>query len=332
MIDDELSELPPSALRDYADDPRIERVWQRLEPELGRPVLPARAGFFLLPAAAALVFSLGVVVGRQSSPSAVSSPSVAAEGARAGQPIQQAAPAHGERPVTATGRAPTVPPRATPARAAASGVATLADDVPVIAQPEASPYVVPPTEPPAWQRQADLGDFSAARATLERAGGFGSAISTASPDQLMTLVDVARSTGEREHAVRALRRLLDSFAGAPEAPLAAWTLGNLLEQGGDRLGSANAYALYRRLSPTGDFAEDAAAREVDVALSEGNHELATQLVEQYQRDFPNGHRLAELREDLKKFSQERSDAGSSTVENEPPVKEALPSAEPSPYE
>jgi hypothetical protein len=143
----------------------------------------------------------------------------------------------------------------------------------------------------------------------------------------MTLVDVARSTGEREHAVRALRRLLDSFAGAPEAPIAAWTLGNLLEQGGDRTGSADAYALYRRLSPTGDFAEDAAAREVDVALSEGNQELATQLVEKYQLDFPNGHRLAELREELRKFALEHGETGTATATPESAEKEPAPAAD-----
>ena len=99
-------------------------------------------------------------------------------------------------------------------------------------------------------------------------------------------------------ATKALRRVLSSYVSAPEAPLAAWTLGNLLEQAGDRAGAAEAYATYRRLSPTGDFAEDAAARQVDAALSQGNLELGRRAMEEYAENFPKGRRLAELRKRL----------------------------------
>ena len=83
----------------------------------------------------------------------------------------------------------------------------------------------------------------------------------------------------------------------------------MLEQGGDGAGAAEAYELYRRLSPAGDFAEDAAARQVDVALARQELELATRLVDQYEKDFPNGRRLAEFREELGKLATERSDGG-----------------------
>jgi hypothetical protein len=72
----------------------------------------------------------------------------------------------------------------------------------------------------------------------------------------------------------------------------------LLEQAGDRSGAAAAYATYRRLSPTGDFAEDAAARQVDAALSQGNLELGNRAMEEYAQNFPKGRRLAELRKRL----------------------------------
>jgi hypothetical protein len=72
----------------------------------------------------------------------------------------------------------------------------------------------------------------------------------------------------------------------------------LLEQAGDRAGAAEAYEAYRRLSPTGDFAEDAAARQVDAALSQGNLELGTRAMEEYAQNFPKGRRLAELRKKL----------------------------------
>jgi len=142
-------------------------------------------------------------------------------------------------------------------------------------------------------------------------------MSHASPSELMSLVDIARASGERGQAISALRQVL-AHAEAPEAPLAAWTLGNLLDQAGDQPGAAQAFALYRRLSPTGDFAEDAAARQVDVALREGNLELVTQLVEDYARDFPHGRRLSEFRR-AERALQGDQDAGpkSDVVHDEP---------------
>ena len=158
-----------------------------------------------------------------------------------------------------------------------------------------SSYAVPTQAPaPEWQRLVEIGDFPGARRALDRQGGFDVAMAHASPSELMSLVDIARASGERGQAISALRQVL-AHPEAPEAPLAAWTLGNLLEQAGDQPGAAQAFALYRRLSPAGDFAEDAAARQVDVALREGNLELVTQLASDYARDFPHGRRLSEFR-------------------------------------
>jgi tetratricopeptide (TPR) repeat protein len=145
---------------------------------------------------------------------------------------------------------------------------------------------------------AETGDFRAAKAALDREGGFDQVCVRASASQLLVLADIARAAGGREQAAQALKRVLSAYDSAPEAPLAAWTLGNLLEQAGDRLGAAEAYATYRRLSPTGDFAEDAAARQVDAALSQGNLELGTRAMEEYAQNFPKGRRLAELRKRL----------------------------------
>jgi len=44
--------------------------------------------------------------------------------------------------------------------------------------------------------------------------------------------------------------------------------------------------------------EDAAARQVDAALSQGNLELGTRAMEEYAQNFPKGRRLAELRKRL----------------------------------
>jgi tetratricopeptide (TPR) repeat protein len=173
---------------------------------------------------------------------------------------------------------------------------------------QGSPYAAALPAVAEWQRLVEVGDFAAARRALDRQGGFDVAIAHAAPAELMSLVDIARASGERSQAVSALRQVL-SHPDAPEAPLAAWTLGNLLDQAGDQPGAAQAFALYRRLSPAGDFAEDAAARQVDVALAEGNGELVTQLVEDYARDFPHARRLSEFRRAAEQLAARLHDAG-----------------------
>jgi hypothetical protein len=339
MIDDELSELPPTALRDHTDDPRIERVWQRLDQGLTRPRPRSRSGVWLAPAFGVALFAAGVIVGRHGGPAHILAPQMAAEPLPAAEALpvaeQPARPGdrapHPQQPSARGERRRTLPARS-------AGVEPNQVQSEELEGPQVTPYVVPATQPPEWQQKADVGDFSAARSALARAGGWEVALVSASPEQLMTLVDVARASGEREQAVRALRRMLDAFSGAPEASLAAWTLGNLLEQGGDRSGAAEAYALYRRLSPTGDFAEDAAARQVDVALSQGNQELAAQLVDQYAKDFPNGRRLAEWRDELGKLAAEHGDAAVTPAIAEPTPSEptkasaAPPVPSPSPSE
>jgi len=112
--------------------------------------------------------------------------------------------------------------------------------------------------------------------------------------------------------------VVENFRCAPEAPLAAWTLANLLDQAGDEAGAASAYALYRRLSPGGDFAEDALAREVDSALTLGNLELSARLIAQYENEFPNGRSLEEFRAELARRS-ERAPAVDGAQASEPPA-------------
>jgi hypothetical protein len=167
-----------------------------------------------------------------------------------------------------------------------------------------SPVIVAPpvalAAPPSWERLAEAGDFEAARAALDSEDGFDGAVAIASPSRLMTLVDIARASGSKERAMLALRRVLAVFPGAPEAPDAAWTLGNLLAQAGDQASAAEAFSLYRRLSPAGDFAQDALAHEVDAAFARGDLELSARLVAQYENEFPNGPRLDEFRAELER--------------------------------
>jgi TolA-binding protein len=141
------------------------------------------------------------------------------------------------------------------------------------------------------------------------------------------LADIARGSGNREQAAQALRRVLAAYVSAPEAPLAAWTLGNLLEQAGDRTGADAAYAAYRRLSPTGDFAEDAAARQVDVALSQGNLELGARALDEYAQNFPKGRHLAELRKRLAELSAPPSTAPTAPADADDDDDNAEPTAD-----
>ena len=322
MIDEDLSGLPRSALRDYSEDARLDRVWRRLESGFESRPRRSRVGVWLTPALGLALFAAGVLVGRHVIPPVEPPPELLAE--QLSPPSEPPASAvlpggtareEKERtpaPATSSPRRPTVV-RA-PALLTPSPAASQAASEPVL--DEGYPAEAP-AGPPEWQSLAEAGDFQAARQALVSEGGYDAVLVNAGPDQLLVLGDVARASGDREQALSALRRLLERHPSAAEAPIAAWTLGNMLEQAGDSEGAARAFALYRRLSPTGDFAEDAAARQVHVALTQGNLELALVLLDQYAKDFPNGRRLSELREELEKHPM-----GSADGENQAPILDA----------
>jgi len=303
-----LPEIPKTALRDYDASEQSVAVWRRLKSDLrGHRPRERRSPLLWVwaPALAAVLFGSGVLVGaRFIRPQAL--PFVQAE------PRAQALPAAGPVPTKNTAEPEASLPETKVLRSHARRSARLSTSP---AEPlgygslDTSLHAAPAQAPaPEWQRLVEIGDFPGARRALDRQGGFDVAMAHASPSELMSLVDIARASGERGQAISALRQVL-SHAEAPEAPLAAWTLGNLLDQAGDQPGAAQAFALYRRLSPTGDFAEDAAARQVDVALREGNLELVTQLVGDYARDFPHGRRLSEFRRAERALSTRDQDAG-----------------------
>jgi TolA-binding protein len=98
--------------------------------------------------------------------------------------------------------------------------------------------------------------------------------------------------------VQALRRVTEQFPGDPNAPIATMMLGKLLMQAGDRQGAAEAFSLYGRLSPQGDFAEDALANHFEAALEQGDIERARRLARQYETDFPDGRSLEDIRAQL----------------------------------
>jgi hypothetical protein len=311
-----LDDLPRFPLREHGSPERVERIWRRLSPELTSAPVWARPQTFWAPAALVAVFGAGEFVGARF----VRPDSTPLASAERPAPVEQTTGQQAPRPAPA---GPTNPRAhvAPPHRAHSPGmVSPQAAPVAKLAPPVAS--AVPATTTPEWERLAEAGDFEKARTALNAEGSFESIIGTASASQLMTLVDIARASGSRERAIAALRRVVENFRGAPEAPLAAWTLGNLLDQSGDEAGAASAYALYRRLSPGGDFAEDALAREIDSALTLGNLELSARLIAQYENEFPTGRSLEEFRAELARRA-ERAPAADGAQASEPSAGEAV---------
>jgi hypothetical protein len=293
-------EIPQVALKSHAQPERVERVWRRLELDLSRTPRSGRLLTWWLPVVSvgAAVFGLGVLVGvRLHAPgvelAATAEPphALALPGAGPAAEPETKAAERRDVPTQKHARSPRVLPTGEVAADYADSYAEPAG--PVASEP--APVMAGPAD---WEKLAEAGDFTGAKTALDREGGFEPVSRRASASQLLVLADIARTAGNREQATQALRRVLTAYVSAPEAPLAAWTLGNLLEQAGDRSGADDAYATYRRLSPTGDFAEDAAARQVDAALSQGNLELGTRAMDEYTQNFPKGRHLAELRKRL----------------------------------
>jgi tetratricopeptide (TPR) repeat protein len=157
--------------------------------------------------------------------------------------------------------------------------------------------IVEDTSPvqPEWMLLSERGEYAAAFQRLDEAGGFDGVLANGSSEELMALADVARFVGRQGRAIQALRAVTDRFQGDPNAPLAAMIIGNLLSKAGDAQGAAEAYALNRRLSPGGDFAEDALVREFDMAIADGDLAHVERLRAQYEAEFPEGRHLSDMR-------------------------------------
>jgi hypothetical protein len=66
--------------------------------------------------------------------------------------------------------------------------------------------------------------------------------------------------------------------------------------------------MYRALSPDGDFAEDALARQIRAAVETGDAELARRLAREYEQGFANGRRAEEIRRQLARLNAPSLDA------------------------
>ena len=290
-----LPEVPSAALRDVATAERVERVWKRLEHDLAGTAPRSRGSFEWVwaPAAVIIIFLSGFFAGlgwHRGDPS-TRPPSVARE------PIPQ----NDGPPTTDTQRRglldeqprPDEPRKKQPRLRVPSAP-------PEIELGPPAPLSLPPASvdpaPPDWQRAwLEEGDADRAARAIEQQGGFDPVIKKASPEQLMILVNIAQAAGEPASAIAALRSVVERYPGDLAAPQAAFMLGTALDKAGDRAGATSAFAACRRLSPQSDIAEDALARQIDSALEQGDLKEAHRLFDQYERDFPQGNRLAEFR-------------------------------------
>jgi len=146
---------------------------------------------------------------------------------------------------------------------------------------------------PTWRDLAQEGDFDKAYEALARRGA---PTVRDEPAELLLAADVARLSHHSGEAVAPLERLLTDHAADPRAPLAAFTLGRvLLEELGQPLQAARAFARAERLAPDGPLAQDAIAREVEAWSRAGDAFAARTRAEEYVKRYPDGRRLRAVR-------------------------------------
>ena len=291
------SEIPTELLREHGVDARVDRIWQRLEQDARASRSRRRAIPRLSLALAAVTFMAGVFVGARfvgRDPAPLTD--LGAEPASSPRPASSPA-----EPATLAARAAVDVPRSRQVRHLAS--APRVDAVPVEPLSEPAPAAALLTTTAEWQRLADEGEYTRALAALEAIGGFDAALRDASAEQLMAFVDVARATGQRERAIATLRRIVSEHGADPNAPVAAWMLGSELAKVRDLAAAEQAFAMYRALSPNGDFAEDALARQIDMAADQGNVEHAKKLAGQYLKEFPDGPRTADIQARIEQWAE-----------------------------
>ncbi len=341
MLEREPFEVDQASLRDNAEEARVERIWRRLESNASGPVLVRRSWSLSWAPALAAGLVMGFLVGHQWQGTA--DEPVAGKLVAEPASLEPSGPPEPRQVANREG-AEQQPKRTKPRRphrhARARQVVPLEDsaesvevnDVPVIDL--APPVAGPPPAPAQWLQLADRGEYWLAYHSLEENGGFDAVLDQASADELMILVDVARATGNRGRAIQALRRVTQSFVSDPNAPIAAMTLGRMLMQAGDKKGASEAFSLYRRLSPQGDFAEDALASDIQAAVEQGDWERAHTLAKQYESDFPDGRHLEQIREQLSAAPQADGSASGSEprADEESEEKVDLPAPVESPYE
>jgi hypothetical protein len=117
------------------------------------------------------------------------------------------------------------------------------------------------------------------------------------PDDLMLAADVARQAGRPERAVPFLERVVKEHPNEMSAQLAGFSLGKIYLDGlDDPERAARHFAAVRAMAPAGGLAQDALAREVEAWARAGMSSRAHDAAVEYVRLYPNGRRVAAVRD------------------------------------
>jgi hypothetical protein len=119
----------------------------------------------------------------------------------------------------------------------------------------------------------------------------------ADPDDLLLAADVARQAGRPERAVPFLERVVKEHPSEFRAQLAGFSLGKIyLDNLDEPVLAARNFAAVRGMAPTGGLAQDALAREVEAWARAGMSSRAHDAALEYVRLYPNGRRVAAVRD------------------------------------
>jgi transmembrane sensor len=114
-------------------------------------------------------------------------------------------------------------------------------------------------------------------------------------EELLVAADVARLSNHPSEAVPYLQRIIREHPRDERAPLAAFTLGRTLSGLGRTDEAMSMFGRVRSAWPKSPLAEDALLRQAEAASQLGDVGGARRIAEQYDRDYPNGRRRAEVR-------------------------------------
>jgi transmembrane sensor len=118
---------------------------------------------------------------------------------------------------------------------------------------------------------------------------------TATVDWLQ-VADEQRRNGNLKGAIASLRAAMNADGDGSRRAIAAFTLGKLLlDSAGRPADAAQAFRSCLRSSPPAAMAEDASARLVEAQARAGNGDAARRGAREYERRYPNGRRLADVR-------------------------------------
>ena len=162
-----------------------------------------------------------------------------------------------------------------------------------VAAPEPADAPSPHGQPPkqVYRARVDGRDYRGAYAILAH----NPALAGDTVQELLVAADVSRLSDHPAAAVPYLQRILREHARDERAPMAAFTLGRTLSGLGRTREAMTTFGRVHSDWPGSPLAEDALVRQAEAASAIGDDAAARGLAAQYDRDYPNGRRRAEVR-------------------------------------